>query len=162
MLTAAQTFDDKRGKIVDLVAKLTDERGSKMDAYRALGSMLGTSSAWVRRIVGRRDDVRIDHHVALRIRDLHDRLCVRVARAADAAEARNALIQEQIDAAVQASPAAGLGLGSAPASPAAAARGPFPALLPALALARSRMAPPAQSSLELNDLPLFQSTAAPR
>lgn len=159
MFTAAQTFDDKRAKIVDLISKLAEERGSKMGAYEALGSMLGTSSMWVRRIVGRRDDVRIDHHVALRIRDLHDRLCVRVARAADAAEARNALLQEQIDAAVQASSAAGLGLGGAPAPQAAAPRGTGPALLPALALARSRTAPPAQSSLELNDLPLFQTTA---
>ncbi|BAQ43998.1 hypothetical protein [Methylobacterium aquaticum] len=162
MLTAAQTFDDKRGKIVDLVAKLTDERGSKMDAYRALGSMLGTSSAWVRRIVGRRDDVRIDHHVALRIRDLHDRLCVRVARAADAAEARNALIQEQIDAAVQASSAAGVRLDGAAEADVAPPRRPAPAPQPALAFASPRTRGPAQASLELNDLPLWQHPAAPR
>lgn len=162
MFTAAQTFDDKRAKVVDLVAKLTEERGSKMGAYEALGSMLGTSSMWVRRIVGRRDDVRIDHHVALQIRDIHDRLCVRVARAAEAAEARNALLQEQIDAAVLVAGAPAARLASAPAAEVAAPQRPARPSASALAFTSPRTRGPAQASLELNDLPLWQHPAAPR
>lgn len=159
MITYEDAFETKRDKVAALVDRLAEGCGSRMDAYAALGRKLGLSERWVRRVVSRDPTVRIDFHVAMRIRDLHDRLCVRVARAADAAEARNALIQEQIDAAVQASSAAGVRLDGAAEADLTPPRRPAPAPQPALAFASPRTRGPAQASLELSDLPLFPTTA---
>ena len=162
MTALEQLREQKRAMVVDIVNALTESRGKKMGAYRALGDLVGKSSTYVRRIISRDPTVRIDHHVALRIRDLHDRLCVRVARAAEAAEARNAELQEQIDDAVLAAGAPAARLASAPAPEMAPPQRPARSAAPALAFPSPRTRGPAQASLELNDLPLWQHPAAPR
>ncbi|WP_167858594.1 hypothetical protein [Methylobacterium nonmethylotrophicum] len=146
----------------ELTEALKPLHGSKMATYRWIGGRIKASERWVRRLAGRSESIRVDHHVALRLRDLHDRLCVRVARAADAAEARNALVQEQIDAAVLVAGAPAARVASAPAAEVAAPIRPARPPAPALAFASPRTRGPAQASLELNDLPLWQHPAAPR
>ena len=128
MTTQGYAFEEENRFVRELTEALKPLHGSKMAAYRWIGGRIEVSERWVRRLAGRSESIRVDHRVALRLRDLHDRLCVRVA------------------------PAAALTAPMRPARPPA----------PALAFASSRTRGPAQASLDLNDLPLWQHPTGPR
>ncbi len=98
MITYEQAVARKRETVLEIVEKLTGAGAGKMDAYALIASETGKSSTWVRRIIGRSPNVRIDIHDALNIHALHDRLHAHLAAGNDALAASNADLRRQIDA----------------------------------------------------------------
>lgn len=157
MLTASQARDETLPKLSALVRLAQSSMGSKMAAYDAVGRRIGASGSWVRKFMGRQD-TGLDGHVLHNIRTAYERLCTKIEAAADAAEATNALLREDLHAAVRADRPAGVRTpGGAPAAGAAACRpgrSPAPALVRADAAARVSSLPGAS---ELTDLPLWRA-----
>ncbi|MGY2052382.1 hypothetical protein [Methylobacterium sp. JK268] len=161
MITAEQALERARSPLAALVAARAQAVGSRMEAYRLVGAPLGRSATWVRKVLGRAPDVQVGLHDALNIASLYDRLCARIEAAADAVEADNQRLREELDAAlsrpvpargrVAGEPAAAAG---ASASSGAARRATAcPVVVPAVG-ARA-------DALGLTDLPLFRGTDLP-
>ncbi|MFJ7660724.1 hypothetical protein ACIQYO_26745 [Methylobacterium sp. NPDC097178] len=144
-------------KLSALVRLAQSSMGSKMAAYDAVGRRIGASGSWVRKFIGRQD-TGLDGHVLHNIRAAYERLCTNIEAAADAAEATNALLREDLHAALRADrPAAARTPGGAPAAGAAPRR---PGHAPAPALVGSDAAPRVSSlrgSADLTDLPLWRA-----
>ena len=157
MLTASQARAETLPKLSALVRLAQSGVGSKMAAYDAVGRRIGASGSWVRKFIGRQE-TGLDGHVLHNIRTAYERLCTSIEAAADAAEASNALLREELHAALAAdSPAPARTPGGAPAAGAAARRAGRP---PASALvgsnARPRV-PGLPDATELTDLPLWRA-----
>ena len=157
-MTAEQAAEWIRPDLARVVAAKEERLGSRMRAYEALGSKLGRSPTWIRKVLGRAPDVTVGLHDALNIRAAYERLCARVENAADALEAGNEELRRELDAALggDRTVAARQG-GSASARPAEA-----PAVSQRVAPASAPVAPPAaaprlrkKASGELTELPLF-------
>ncbi|WP_246686341.1 MULTISPECIES: hypothetical protein [unclassified Methylobacterium] len=157
MMTAEAEAGLIRPQVVALVAKLRADGLSTMGAYEALGGMVGKSDTWVRKVVGRSPDVAIRLRDALSVTAAYRRLCTSIEAAADDAAANNALLREELHAAVSSHrPAARGASGRAPAAGATARR---PGRSAASTLVRSSAAPgvPAAADPSLNDLPLWRA-----
>jgi hypothetical protein len=155
MVTATQVQDSVLPKLTALVRLAQSGTGSKMTAYDAVGRRIGASGSWVRKFLGRQP-VALDGHVLLNIGTAYARLCSSIEAAADAAEASNALLREELNAALQADrPAGDRTPGGAPAAGAAARRPGRPSA-PALvrALPASGVSP--ADAADLTDLPLWR------
>lgn len=155
MVTATQVQDSVLPKLTALVRLAQSGTGSKMTAYDAVGRRIGASGSWVRKFLGRQP-VALDGHVLLNIGTAYARLCSSIEAAADAAEASNALLREELHAALLADrPAGARTPGGTPAAGAAPRR---PGRSPAPALVRALPAPgvPATDAPELIDLPLWR------
>ena len=155
MVTATQAQDAVLPKLTALVRLAQSGTGSKMTAYDAVGRRIGASGSWVRKFLGRQP-VALEGHVLLNIGAAYARLCSSIEAAADAAEASNALLREELHAALQADhPADPRTPGGAPAAGAAPRR---PGRSPASALVRPLPAPglPAADDAALIDLPLWR------
>lgn len=155
MMTAEQELGLVRPQLVDAVEHLMRDGRSRMDAYDALGRKLGKSARWVRRVIGRDEAVVVRLRDALNIAAAYDRLCARVAAAADAIEAENEELRRELDAALLRRDRAVLArTGETPAHQAPAARGPTRA-------ARSALADPAVQPNavvpRVDDLPLWRA-----
>ena len=138
MLTASQARDETLPKLSALVRLAQTSMGSKMAAYDAVGRRIGASGSWVRKFIGRQD-TGLDGHVLHNIRTAYERLCTSIEAAADAAEASNALLREDLHAALQGDrPAAARTPGGAPAAGATPRR---PGRPTAPALVRADAAP---------------------
>lgn len=159
MLTASQARDESLPKLSALVRLAQSSMGSKMAAYDAVGRRIGTSGSWVRKFIGRQD-TGLDGHVLHNIRTAYERLCSSIEAAADAAEASNALLREDLHAALRADrPADARTPGGAPATGAAArrpGRPPAPALVRSDARARVSGLP---GPADLTDLPLWRAAS---
>jgi hypothetical protein len=158
MVTAQSEADLVRPQIVAAVAKLRERGLSQMNAYAALGREVEKSPTWVRRIIGRSPDVAIRLRDALNVSAAYERLCARIEAAADAAEASNALLREELHAALGAdSPALARTPGGTPAA-GAAARSPGRTTAPALVRpdAAARV-PGLPGAGDLTDLPLWRA-----
>jgi hypothetical protein len=107
MLTASQARDETLPKLSALVRLAQTSMGSKMAAYDAVGRRIGASGSWVRKFMGRQD-TGLDGHVLHNIRTAYERLCTKIEAAADAAKATNALLREDLHAAVRADRPAGI------------------------------------------------------
>ena len=154
MVTATQVQDEILPKLLKLVRLAQSGTGSKMTAYDAVGRRIGASGSWVRKFLGRQP-VGLDGHVLLNIGTAYARLCTSIEAAADAAEASNALLREDLHAALQADrPASARTPGGAPAAGAAARR---PGRSPSPALVRALPAPGVPSAEDLTDLPLWRA-----
>lgn len=159
MMTAEQALEQIRPDLASIVAVKERRLGSRMRAYEALGSKLGRSPTWIRKVLGRAPDVTVGLHDALNIRAAYERLCARVENAADALEAGNQELRRELDAALSGdrTVAARQG-GAASARPAEApavsqrdATAPAPVAAPAAA-PRLRAVP---RSGAVTELPLF-------
>ncbi|MCJ2129251.1 hypothetical protein [Methylobacterium sp. E-045] len=156
MMTAEQELGLVRPNIVAAVEALQSRGMSRMDAYQALGSMLGKSQTWVRKVIGRQPDAAIYLRDALNIRTAYERLCARIEAAADEAETNNNALREELHAALAgaAAPLSGTDRNALAASP--AARGPARREAPS-PLVRSAVGKGALPSLGVNDLPLWRA-----
>lgn len=156
MITAEQALERVRPDLAEVVSAKQRSTGSRMLAYEAVGSKLGRSATWIRKVLGRAPDVTVGLHDALNIRAAYERLCASVEAAADAAEARNDLLREDLHAALQADRSARPRTpGGAPAAGAAARRAGRPAA-PALARSNAGSRLPADPA-GVSDLPLWRA-----
>ena len=155
MMTADQAREEIRSPLDLLIRHQVAHGTSRMRAYERVGTQIGRTPAWIQRVLGRRPDTAIGLHDALNIRAAYDRLVARVATAADAAEAHNDRLREELDAALRARAAVVPGPAYRPLDGAAAARRPGRA--PAPALVRTHARPRAAVAGDLNDLPLWRA-----
>lgn len=100
MMTAEQALEQIRPDLASIIAVKERSLGSRMRAYESLGSKLGRSPTWIRKVLGRAPDVTVGLHDALNIRAAYERLCARVESAADALEASNQELRRELDAAL--------------------------------------------------------------
>lgn len=160
MMTAQSEAELIRPHVVAVLAKMRERGLSQMDAYAALGREVDKSPTWVRRIIGRSPDVAIRLRDALNVRAAYERLCSSIEAAADAAEAKNALLREELHVArIGTSSAHSRADGDTPAAGPAArrpGRSPAPALVRADAGAR---VPSHPGSADLTDLPLWRAAS---
>ncbi|MFC7663982.1 hypothetical protein ACFQWF_16490 [Methylorubrum suomiense] len=89
MVTADQALESIRPDLASVIAAQERNLGSRMLAYESLGSKIGRSPTWIRKVLGRAEDVTVGLHDAFNIRTAYERLCARVEHAADALEAGN-------------------------------------------------------------------------
>lgn len=160
MITAQSEADLIRPQIIAAVAKLRSRGLSQMDAYAALGREVEKSPTWIRRIIGRSPDVAIRLRDALNIGAAYARLCTSIEAAADAAEASNAVLREELHAALQArlsvrarTPGGAPAAGSAARRPGRAASSALVRPLPAARV------PASVSDADLTDLPLWRAVS---
>lgn len=159
MMTADQALEQIRPDLASIIAVKEQTLGSRMRAYESLGSKLGRSPTWIRKVLGRAPDVTVGLHDALNIRAAYERLCARVENAADALAAENQELRRELDAALS-----GDRTVAARASGSAVARASEAAPLgERVATTSAPVAPPAaaprlrkKAAGELTDLPLFQ------
>ena len=158
MMTAEQALEQIRPDLASIIAVKERTLGSRMRAYESLGSKLGRSPTWIRKVLGRAPDVTVGLHDALNIRAAYERLCARVENAADALEAGNEELRRELDAAL-----GGDRTGVPQPSQSAASRpSEAPAVSQRVAPASAPVATPAaaprlrkKASGELSELPLF-------
>ena len=155
-MTAEQAAEWIRPDLARVVAAKEERLGSRMRAYEALGSKLGRSPTWIRKVLGRAPDVTVGLHDALNIRAAYERLCKHIADGTDAIEAENQKLRRELDAALRGDRPASARLGRAPSAAEA------PALSQRVAPASSpALAPSAAPRLRkktagaLTELPLF-------
>jgi hypothetical protein len=106
----AQITDLARSAAAELVAREERNTGSRMVAYENVASMVGASSAWIRKFIGRSPDVRPDLIIGLNLLSLHSgfdipklysRLCERVEKAAATECSRAAALRAENHAAIE-------------------------------------------------------------
>lgn len=162
MVTADQALERIRPDLASVIAVKEQALGSRMRAYEALGSKIGRSPTWIRKVLGRAEDVTVGLHDALNIRAAYERLCARVEAVADTIEAGNEELRRELDAA----------LGSDRAGSARMRGAPRPSEAPAISQRAASLSAPvpapaaplhvgADAPRDLTDLPLFQA-ANPR
>jgi hypothetical protein len=98
MLTRADMTHETRAYVVALIERERKILGSRMSAYERIASMVGVSSDWLQKIIGRRF-CEVEAHEFLNIQFAYERLCSRVERAADHEEQRVAALQGRTNAA---------------------------------------------------------------
>ncbi|WHQ72553.1 hypothetical protein [Methylorubrum extorquens] len=163
MMTAEQALEQIRPDLASIIAVKERTLGSRMRAYESLGSKLGRSPTWIRKVLGRAPDVTVGLHDALNIRAAYERLCKHIADGTDAIEAENQKLRRELDAALR---------GDRPASSRVAGT-PSPSSAPALgqrvAAAPAPVAAPAAAPRlckaatgDLSELPLFGALSATR
>ena len=156
MMTAEQALEQIRPDLASIIAAKERTLGSRMRAYESLGSKLGRSPTWIRKVLGRAPDVTVGLHDALNIRAAYERLCKHIADGTEAIEAENQKLRRELDAALRGDRAASARLGGA--SSAAEA----PALRERVATAQSPALAPSDAPRlrkadagDLTELPLF-------
>ncbi|UIN33997.1 hypothetical protein [Methylobacterium oryzae] len=159
MLTASQARDETLPKLSALVRLAQSSMGSKMAAYDAVGRRIGASGSWVRKFMGRQD-TGLDGHVLHNIRAAYERLCSNIEAAADAAEATNALLREDLHAALRGDRAAHPRTPGGTPAAGATPRRPGRAAASALVVpdARPRV-PGLPGAGDLTDLPLWRAVS---
>ena len=76
MNAAAELMDGARPKLEELVRRFEYASGSRMRATEDVGSLIGRSGSWVRKLIGRRlDTKRPDAVPLLAIHALYSRIC---------------------------------------------------------------------------------------
>ncbi len=101
MMTAEQALEQIRPDLASIIAVKERTLGSRMRAYESLGSKLGRSPTWIRKVLGRAPDVTVGLHDALNIRAAYERLCKHIADGTDAIEAENQKLRRELDAALR-------------------------------------------------------------
>jgi hypothetical protein len=110
MAGAAQITDLARSSAAALVEREQRAAGSRMVAYERVSAMVGASSAWLRKFIGRSPDVRPDLVVGLNILSLHagfdisklyGQLCERVEQEHQNERARNDALRAEIHEAIE-------------------------------------------------------------
>jgi hypothetical protein len=158
MITAEHEIGLVRPNIVASMKALQERGLSRMEAYAALGSMLGKSQTWVRKVIGRQPDAAIYLRGALNIRSAYDRLCARIDAAAERVEGENNKLREAIDVALSARTAPAPGHPGTSSAQAAAPRGAGAATAPPLVRSRARARVPAdQTPADVTTLPLWRA-----
>lgn len=103
MSDVAFRIETTRRAAVSLVERELRNSGSRMAAYEIVAQMVGVSSSWVRKFVGRNPNVKPDLIVGYNILALagvtYDKLCTRVEQEAEKERARAAALRADIHAA---------------------------------------------------------------
>lgn len=161
MMTADQALERIRPDLASIIAAKEQSLGSRMRAYEALGSKLGRSPTWIRKVLGRAPDVTVGLHDALNIRAAYERLCARVESVADALEAGNDELRRELDAALSGD-RPGVARCARSASPERATTAPGSEVSRGIAPLSAPVAPPVAAprvrkaaSGDLSELPLF-------
>ncbi|MBB5762437.1 hypothetical protein ABEV34_28495 [Methylorubrum rhodesianum] len=156
MMTADQALEQIRPDLASIIAVKERTLGSRMRAYESLGSKLGRSPTWIRKVLGRAPDVTVGLHDALNIRAAYERLCKHIADGTDAIEAENQNLRRELDATLHGDRPASARLGGAPSAAEAPALSQRVATAPSPALAPSP-APRLRKAAagDLTELPLF-------
>ena len=156
MMTADQALEQIRPDLASIIAAKERTLGSRMRAYESLGSKLGRSPTWIRKVLGRAPDVTVGLHDAFNIRAAYERLCKHIADGTDAIEAENQKLRRELDAALRGDRPASARLGGAPSAAEAPALSQRVAAPPSPALAPSP-APRLRKAAagDLTELPLF-------
>jgi len=74
MWTPKRAFDRVRPKLVDLLAEAKADCGCMMQAVKVVAGRVGASEHWVRRIIGRYGEVKIQAHHLINVVREHVRL----------------------------------------------------------------------------------------
>ena len=156
MVTADDELAFVRPSVVKAIEILRGRGLSQMGAYATLAGQVGKSPSWVRGIVGRDPSIGVRLRDALNLNAAYERLCARVEAAADASEAKNNALREELNAALTGAAAPHLQQrGGAPVTRRAAPRGEARREASG-ALVRPSLGPRAQPP-GVNDLPLFRA-----
>ncbi|WP_286962387.1 hypothetical protein [Methylobacterium sp.] len=78
MITAEEAREAVRPPLSLLVNHQVEQGAARMQAYGRVASLIGRSSAWVQRVIGRDPRAAVGLHDAANIRAAYDRLCARV------------------------------------------------------------------------------------
>lgn len=101
MVTAADTLARARPLVAALVEREERRCGSRMAAYDIIGGAIGKSPSWVRKLLGRQDQVAVELHDFLNIALAYRRLCQRVEGAAERERKRAAALRREANAALE-------------------------------------------------------------
>lgn len=91
MTTVEQANELTRQPLAALVRQREALHGSRMAAYDAVGTALGRSGSWVRKVIGRAPDVQVGLHDWLNI----NAICARLDAASERLEAHTAAREAQ-------------------------------------------------------------------
>ncbi|UYW25878.1 hypothetical protein OKC48_21805 [Methylorubrum extorquens] len=163
MMTADQALERIRPDLASVIAVKEQTLGSRMRAYEVIGSKLGRSPTWIRKVLGRAPDVTVGLHDALNIRAAYERLCKHIADGTDAIEAENQKLRRELDAALRGDRPTSARLGGTPSPSSAPALGQRVAAAPA-PVAAPAAAPRLRKAAtgDLSGLPLFGALSATR
>lgn len=78
MITADEAREAVRHPLTLLIDHQVEQGAARMQAYGRVAALIGRSSAWVQRIIGRDAEATVGLHDALNIRAAYDRVCARV------------------------------------------------------------------------------------
>ena len=78
MVTADDAREAVRPPLALLVRHHVEQGAARMQAYGRVAGLIGRSSAWVQRVLGRDPQAAVGLHDALNIRAAYDRVCARV------------------------------------------------------------------------------------
>ena len=100
MSTAADLTDLTRAMASELVEREERRSGSRMIAYRDVGSAVGASASWIRKFVAGSAEAKEPRwSVGLQIIAAYDRLCSRIEQEAELERRRILALRGKIDAA---------------------------------------------------------------
>jgi hypothetical protein len=98
-MSAAELTDATRSALSLLVRREEHRTGSRDVAFENVANLIGTSSSWVKKFVGRSGEVKEPRvSTFLRIRAAYENLCKRVEQEQRAELAKITLLKREIDA----------------------------------------------------------------
>jgi hypothetical protein len=98
MLTATQSVDQARSLSAALVERAERATRSRMAAYEQVASMVGVSSSWLRKLIGRQPGLSIEAHEFLNIAEAYRSICRRIEAEAELERLRFLAIGREADA----------------------------------------------------------------
>lgn len=101
MQNSARILDLTRSAAAMLVERKQRQTGSRMTAYEAIASSIGTSSSWLRKFLGRSPDAKPDFILGLNIISSYTLLCTRVEQEAEIERMRCHALRDEIHEATQ-------------------------------------------------------------
>lgn len=81
-----------------MVARVEQQTGSRMDAYRTVANAIGTSSSWLRKFIAGREAKEPGWTTGWNILDQYSRICDRVEASIETERAKTLALKERIDA----------------------------------------------------------------
>lgn len=102
-MTTADITALTRSAAATIVQRRERDSGSRMVAYEQVASMIGVSSSWLRKFIGRSPDAKPSLVTGFNILALYDRMCARVETEIEKERAQIAALRDEIDAATPAS-----------------------------------------------------------
>jgi hypothetical protein len=99
-MTTADITTLTRSAAATMVQRRERDSGSRMAAYEQVASMVGVSSSWLRKFIGRSPDAKPSLVTGFNILALYDRMCSRVETEIANERAKIAALRDQIHAAI--------------------------------------------------------------
>lgn len=102
-MTTADITALTRNAAATMVQRRERDSGSRMVAYEQVASMIGVSSSWLRKFIGRSPDAKPSLVTGFNILALYDRMCARIESEIDKERTLIASLKDEINAATPAS-----------------------------------------------------------